>query len=323
MAGTVPGGDDVLVKSYRYVRLAMVGLLIALAVAVGYQSLRQGFLLSSVSAYYYTPAQAIVVGALVGLGVCMVALKGTHWVEDVALNIGGALAAVVAIVPTSRGEDFAAAVRACEESGSPLLTQRSVSALDCPTVQALAEAARANVENNMVALLTLGLLAIAAGAAFLWRDRRAAPHRAMVVWGFGTALATWLSAAVALWVSVEWFLDHAHPIAACGLVVSVLVVALVNARRHQDGQRAVPLGELLSPPRDRYTWIAAAMVVVSAVLIVLEVTDVVSLFWVEITVAAFFAVFWTVQTVEIERWPDPPAQRAAGGAGTPAVGSTR
>jgi hypothetical protein len=68
--------SDTLAKSYRYLRLAMVGLLLCLAVAVVYQGVRQGNLLGSVSAYYYTPAQAIFVGGLIGLGACMIALKG-------------------------------------------------------------------------------------------------------------------------------------------------------------------------------------------------------------------------------------------------------
>jgi hypothetical protein len=113
--------SDTLAKSYRYLRLAMVGLLLCLAVAVVYQSVRQGNLLGSVSAYYYTPAQAIFVGGLIGLGACMIALKGTTPVEDVFLNLGGVFAAVVAIVPTGRDADYRAAVRACREAGTPLV----------------------------------------------------------------------------------------------------------------------------------------------------------------------------------------------------------
>lgn len=89
-------------KSYRYLRMAMAGLLICLAAAVIFQSREQGDLLGSVSAYYYTPAQAIFVGALIGLGMGMIALKGRTTPEDVVLNLGGAFAAVVAIVPTAR-----------------------------------------------------------------------------------------------------------------------------------------------------------------------------------------------------------------------------
>jgi hypothetical protein len=38
-------------------------------------------------------------------------------VEEVFLNLGGMFAAAVAIVPTSRGEDYETAVRACDQGG--------------------------------------------------------------------------------------------------------------------------------------------------------------------------------------------------------------
>ena len=142
--------SDTLAKSYRYLRLALVGLLVCLAVAVVLQSVNQGHLLGSVSAYYYTPAQAIFVGGLIGFGACMIALQGTTLVEDIFLNLGGAFAALVAIVPTARDGDYRALVRACREAGTPLLTQKASSGrLDCPTVQALEAATRANVDNNL------------------------------------------------------------------------------------------------------------------------------------------------------------------------------
>jgi len=57
---------DTWVKTDSYVRTAMVALLIGLGTAVIYQSVTQGFLLDSVSAYYYTPAQGMFVGSLIG-----------------------------------------------------------------------------------------------------------------------------------------------------------------------------------------------------------------------------------------------------------------
>src|SRR5262249_28989449 len=212
--------SDTWVKSYRYLRTAMVGLLVGLGVAVFYQTWRQGFhLLGSVSAYYYTPAQAIFVGALIGLGACMIALKGTTDVEDVLLNLGGMFAAVVAIVPTARDEDYQAAVRACKQAAGPLLTQRAPTGLDCPTVQALADATRANVENNMVTLLVVGALGLVATVLFALRDGRSNSRvnssevpstnpnsvrkgsRQKFWWGFGAAFVVWACGGVALWKS--------------------------------------------------------------------------------------------------------------------------
>jgi hypothetical protein len=135
-------------KSYRYLRIAMIGLLLALAAAVFYQSSQQDSFLASVSAYYYTPAQAIFVGALIGLGASMIALQGMNDAEDVFLNLGGMFAIVVAIVPTGRGADFNSAVRACRASGGTLLTHQASTNLDCPGVLALQDATRANVERT-------------------------------------------------------------------------------------------------------------------------------------------------------------------------------
>src|SRR5919108_2938711 len=185
-------GSDSLAKSYRYLRLAMVGLLLCLAVAVLIQSWRQGGnFLGSVSAYYYTPAQAIFVGGLIGLGACMIALQGTTTVQDVSLNLGGVFAAIVAIVPTGRDADFRALVRVCREEGTPLLTEKaSTGRLDCPTVQALEEATKANVDNNLWTLLVVGAIGLLAALVFAWRDgtlggQADAKAKRTFSWGFG------------------------------------------------------------------------------------------------------------------------------------------
>ena len=59
-------------------------------------------------------------------------------------------------------------------------------------------------------------------------------------------------------------------------------------------------GDALKSPGALYTWIAGGMLVAAGVLIVLWLTNVISLFWVEILVAFLFVLFWIVQTVELE-----------------------
>jgi hypothetical protein len=307
---------DISGKSYRYVRTAMVALLVCLAAAVVYQSWRQGDLLGSVSAYYYTPAQAIFVGALIGLGACMIALKGTTAVEDIFLNLGGVFAAVVAIVPTARDADYRAAVRACEEADTPLLTERASTELDCPTVQALADATRANVENNLSALLVVGAVALLAALFFARQDGTLRGHGGTrrlrnFAWGFGVASVLWLAGLVVRFRSLQWFVDNAHFVAAAGLFLCILVVALVNARRVEGEpaddvprvqQSAEAVGALVTPRRqDRYIWIARLMVLVAVGSIVVKLADFITLFWLEIAVAALFIAFWIAQTLDLER----------------------
>lgn len=291
-------------KSYRYLRIAMVGLLIALAAAVFYQSSQQGSFLASVSAYYYTPAQAVFVGALIGLGASMIALQGLTDAEDQFLNLGGIFAIVVAIVPTGRGADFESAVRACRESGGTLLTHQASTNLDCPGVLALQDATRANVENNMAALLIVGGLTLILTAVILLKGK-AAKHgtkgRWWVIGGFSAGVVLWLLGLIALAVSVDWLAGHGHYIAAGGLLLSILLVAGANAHRRQQRPtvRYALKGDVLKSPR-AYTWIAVAMLVVSGALIVLWLTNAISLFWVEILVAFLFVLFWIVQTIDLE-----------------------
>jgi len=303
--------SDVQVKSYRYLRTAMVGLLLALGAAVFYQASRQGFhLLSSVSAYYYTPAQAIFVGALIGLAACMVALRGTTAFEDVVLNLGGMCAAVVAVVPTSRGSDFDSALRACQQTKAPPLT-RQANGSDCPTVQALFSATKANVENNMAALLVVGFLGLVATVLFAYGDARAGrPRRfgALFRWGLGVSFVLWALGLVGVLVSLDWFVRNAHFIAAAGLFLSIVAVAVANAVRRQrpdidenSGVRQAlgATGHVLIRDLGLYAALAWAMVGVGAVEAGLFFANVISLFWVEVSVALLFALFWMVQTVEL------------------------
>lgn len=297
--------DQIWVKSHAYLRTAMVALLLGLGAAVFWQTWRQDFeILGSVSAYYYTPAQAIFVGALIGLGASMVALKGTRPEEDALLNLGGVFAALVAIVPTSRGEDHETAVAACEQGAGPLLTEQATTGPDCPTIRALEEATRANVENNLGALLVVGALALLATVLFALRDRRADHRSESKFWagfGFVAALAVWLAGlAASLWF-IDWFIEYAHYLAAVGLLLCIFFVAVSNARRYRDEQpRGIhrEAGAVSALARYRYTVIAWIMVVVVPVGVVLVLTGNLPLFWLEIVAAALFAAFWTVQTIE-------------------------
>ena len=298
-------------QSYRYVRVSMVGLLVALAAAVVYQSVQQHVLLSSISAYYYTPAQAIFVGALIGLGVAMIALRGTTDTEDVVLNLGGMLAPVIAVVPTSRGQDFVAAVEACRAAGVSVLTGRVPTRLDCPTVRSLTAATKANVQNNMVALFVAGGLALLATLLFAWLDRDGGTDARRPSkepgskwrWGAGLASALYVSTLVTFWLATDWFIDHAHYFAAGGLFVCIVVVVVANGfRRNEADPQTATRGRvthLLSGTAGRwYLALAVTIVVAAAVLICLVATGVITPFWLEAVLIALFAVFWVAQTWE-------------------------
>ena len=109
-------------------------------------------------------------GALIGIAACMIALKGTTPVEDVFLNLGGMFAAVVAIVPTSRGVDHRTAVRACEQADTPLLTEKaSTDPAASPLVDGLIRRGRSPGTRHRRDPRTLPT------STFPRRDRRAGP----------------------------------------------------------------------------------------------------------------------------------------------------
>jgi hypothetical protein len=300
--------------------MTIVLLLVGLGVAVLIQTWRQDFhLLGSISAYYYTPAQAIIVGALIGLAACMIALKGTYGVEDLFLNLGGMFAAVVAIVPTTRGEDFETALRACaQQDAGPLLTEAAAGDPRCPSVQALADATRANVENNMVTLLVVGLVALIVTVVFAvvdWRSARSAGRAGVAreslsvsrfVSGLAAAAVVWAGLGAVFVLDTDWFIRWGHFVAAPGLFVCVLVVTVANAfRRDRKTRSTAPepsSGPVLMRMPSRlniYALLAWIMAIAVTVMLTLWGLDIVTLFWVEIVIGVLFISFWLVQTVEL------------------------
>lgn len=280
--------------SYRYLRIALVGLLLGLAASVFYQSARTGVIGASVSGYYYTSAQTVFTGALIGLGVCMIALQGLTSAEDTFLNLGGICAIVVAVIPTSRGKDFETAVQACHHGGGTLVEQGR-----CPSLLSLETTARSNVGNNMTALLIVGGIGLALTAFILFRNaaaRRRTFGDGWILGGFIVAVLLWLAGVIGLTVFLTWLAAHGHYIAAGGLFAGIAATAGANA--HRRGENIT--GILTSPGKNVYALTAVLILVGAAILIAFWLPGLLSLFWVEIGVAFLFIVFWSVQTTELE-----------------------
>jgi hypothetical protein len=93
--------DTPAVKTYRYLRISMVGAVVLLGVSILIERSELSCWQTSVSAYYYTPARAVFVGVLMAIGLCLIVIKGSTAWEDATLNAAGMLAPVVAVVPTT------------------------------------------------------------------------------------------------------------------------------------------------------------------------------------------------------------------------------
>jgi uncharacterized membrane protein len=268
------------VKTYRYLRLGMVALLAGLAcsVAIEWWNTGRRCFQTSISAYYYTPAQGIFVATLLAIGVCMVVIKGNTNSDDILLNIGGMLAPVVAFVPTpSKGNCYSVPVNVGERGP--------------------------NVANNMAALFLVGVIALVLTVAI---GRKALKDSRNVV---GVALAVLLLAVAFyfFWKHRLFFLSHAHYAAANTMFVCIIAVVVWNAREYGKSGAGNSRHEWVN----RYGIIAAAMIVTAGGMFAakLAFTWDHAVLWIEGSLLLLFAVFWIFQTRELwnhVKRPDPP-----------------
>jgi hypothetical protein len=275
-----------IVKTYRYLRIAMVLLVLMLAASVLREAAAVGFDCAqrSLSAYYYTPARGVFVGALVAIGACLVVIKGSTDVEDVLLNIAGMLMPVVAFVPTP----YEAA---------------------CSSTPVQAARVNENVTNNVFALLVVGAVALLVAAYFKRRGPVEMEHR-VFAWGTGISVVVYLVVAVTYVADRAFFVSVAHYGAAVPMFGCFVAVALINARLFGLGPDPT---RRTRPWLNRYALVAEGMVAS----IVLGGAAFLLFGWehwllaVESALVALFAWFWVLQTRQLwstgfyERGPTP------------------
>jgi hypothetical protein len=260
------------INSYRYLRIAIVVVLLALLCAVALERVHSiGCFEESISAYYYTPVHSIFVGALVVLGVCLIAIRGSTDLEDVLLNIAGVLAPVVAFVPTARPSQL------CTKN--PYAGGNTL----------------AYINNNLVALGIALVLAFAIAVATLFRadkDRRDL-HKINkhAVWGLALT-------GVLLAIGIGWyvmsrssFLDHAHGGGAAVLFLLIGVVVFING-----------LGSPNRKYRRGYLLVAGAMALSFVTVFIAGFADPRwrhQVLCLELLELALLLIYWTMQTAEL------------------------
>jgi hypothetical protein len=254
------------IQTWRYLRLGMIGLVIGLGASVLYEhfEVRSHCWQTSISAYYYTPVRAVFVGALIGIGVSLICLRGNTPIEDVLLNLAGMLAPVVALVPTP-------------DPGT------------CTSVIASTQGRHANIANNVTALIVVGALALVVAGVLIARNDASL----FAVIGYGVAWAAWLAAALVFWLARHFFERNGHYTAAVLLFLSIVAVACINAAGYK---RATDTRVIRNP----YAAIAAAMLISLAGMILVGALG--WRYWVivlETLIITLFALFWIIQTVEL------------------------
>lgn len=272
--------DVAAVKTYRYLRITMVGAVVLLGVSIVIERSNVDCWQTSVSAYYYTPVRAIFVGMLLAIGLCLIVIKGSTAWEDATLNAAGMLAPVVAVVPTTDvGECWS----------------QSPGRLPVDDDGNLAAWVTANIDNNITALLITGiagLLVAAVIATIATNNVRAVAEVGDIGMRLGLLAAmVFLLTGAALFVWWDDFDTRAHGIAAVLMFLFLALAVGGNAwnRRNDPAPRA-------------YFWlyatIAAAMVIAPLIMFPLGSQWQHMVLVLEATEITLFAVFWLVQTKE-------------------------
>ncbi len=284
--------NDKVIKTYRYLRIGMVLAGLLLGAAIWIERAAVDCWQTSISAYYYTPVRAIFVGVLMAIGLSLIVVKGTTWLEDVLLNVAGMFAPMVAIVPISDvGLCWSVAPR-------PLPVEAD---------GGLADWVIANIDNNVKALLFAGFAGVvvtAVIASIAARDLRVITTRGPQSVRLGMWLILGLLIVIAL-AFYRWadFDRWAHDIAAIGMFGFLAAAAFANA-----AERRRP------PIRTRYRWlyggIAALMVAAAIVLVLLRSGWDHMLLVLEMTEITLFVAFWVLQT--IEHWKEVPGDTDRG-----------
>lgn len=264
-------------KTYRYLRVGMIGAVVLLAVSIGIERSKVDCWQTSISAYYYTPVRAIFVGAMMAVGLSLIVYKGRGW-EDLCLNAAGMLAPLVAVAPTTD-------VGVCW-SIAPLPKPKNADG-------ELALWVTTNIDNNVLALLITGAIGLVAAVVIAIIVKMGA--RRKVEWERGTAISLGVTAAglaAVWWLLGNWddFDSRAHGFAAVLMFVFLTLAIVAQAASHRD-------------ERDRpwfwiYAAIAVLMVAGGALIALTRVFGDHTVFALEAYEIALFAIYWGAQTAE-------------------------
>jgi cytochrome b561 len=268
---------DNALDTYRYLRGGIPVMLVILGAALIIERAGATCWQTSISAYYFTSAHGVFIGAVCAIGTLLIVYKGSNDTEDILLNLAGILAFVAAFVPTSRP------VLLCGESAVPVGAVTD-------------DAAIGNVWALVVAL-------VVARVASWWMYRRTRTGRSRSPLG---EIAVWVQRAVlavgllVLMVAPEWFVANAHGIAAVTMFASFIVTVLINAflAGRQDEDKC--------PHTQVYHRVYQVISLAMALTLVAAVTAHLVLdgfnhtvLVVEVALIVEFGAYWLVQTVEL------------------------
>jgi hypothetical protein len=273
--------DVALVLSYRFLRLGLVVATAMLIVSVVFEIGQSGWCVrDSMSAYFYSPARTMFTGGLMAIGLGLIVLQGDGDVEEVALNLAGLWAPMVAIIPSG-------VPVACDARFVGIGTDEAIAAKQ----DEILELTRPGLLNNLVAYFGVALAAIVLLAIFARHfttrpDRVKRMRTALVV--YAVVILAWGYGAYQLWLEeASW----AHTLSAVFMFASFAVVVL-----HNGWWRANVPGWYQTC--SRLILFGMVSVAVAWGIMIVGPFDVGwAVFALEMSELVLFAAFWVMQTV--------------------------
>lgn len=254
--------------TYRFLRGGMVVMVCMLGGALVVERLHATCWQTSISAYYFTTAHTVFIGALYGLGAMLIVYQGFSDTENTLLNLAGVLGFVIATVPTTR----------------PVL-------LCSPVDPVVSTAGPATLFNIWTVAVVLALSRLASWWLFGRADRTNGTL------GYG---ALWLQRVVlgvgvlVLVLAPEWFRLNGHGIAAAAMFAAIVLTVFNTA--YGSGETMCGAGY-----RRVYQAISISMAItLSAAVAVHLLLDNFNhtVLVVELALIVQFAAYWVVQTVQ-------------------------
>jgi hypothetical protein len=272
--------DVALLLSYRFLRIGIVVATVMLIVSVLVEIIRvDGCVRDSISAYFYSPARTIFTGALIAVGLGLVVLQGDGDFEEVALNLAGLWAPMVAIIPPGVSV-------ACDARFDGIVGE---DAIDAKQAEIL-ELVKPGLLNNLIAYFGVALAAIALLAIFARQfttqsDRVTRMRAALLV--YAVVVVVWAVGAYLLWLDrASW----AHMLSAVAMFVAFAAVVMHN------GWRRAPVPDWYRVWCRRILYGMAIAAVVWGALIAGPFDVRWAVFGLEMSELLLFAAFWVMQT---------------------------
>jgi hypothetical protein len=268
-------------RTYRYVRLGIIGAVFAIFVALVAYGTTVGWP-TSISALYYTPANTVFVGSLFAVSLGLLALSG-HSVEQALLDLAGVVAPLIAIVPTAIGDnDVPGMVTGCPG--------------DVPCVP-----------DYFLPAIGIGMVtfAVVGGAGVVLAVILALVQRTI---SRGLLLAIAVAAAIILGMTLWWALDPASFVPSAHLVATIALLGFMALA-------SIAAASASDAGSYRAVYAVIAILIVVTLLFILAVTlfhlggvDLVEVTGApliligEVIALGLFAMFWLAQTAQ--KWEE-------------------